>query len=61
MADRVLRFIDADTWGHYDSLRELSMYVVDQHGNPVDMYNHFCDGMRYSVNRFVRDYKTNII
>ena len=61
MADRVLRFIDADTWGHYDSLRELSMYVVDQHGNPVDMYNHFCDGMRYSVNRFVGDYKTNII
>lgn len=61
MAERVLRVIDTDTWGHYDLLRELTMYVVDQHGNPVDMYNHAMDAMRYGVNYFVRNYKMNVI
>ena len=61
MAERVLRVIDTDTWGHYDLLRELTMYVVDQHGNPVDMYNHAMDAMRYGVNYFVRNYRMNVI
>ena len=61
MAERVLRVIDSDQWGHYDLLRELTMYVVDQHGNPVDMYNHAMDAMRYGVNYFVRNYKMNVI
>ena len=61
MAERVLRVIDSDQWGHYDLLRELTMYVVDQHGNPVDMYNHAMDAMRYGVNYFVRNYRMNVI
>ena len=61
IAERVLRVIDTDQWGHYDLLRELTMYVVDQHGNPVDMYNHAMDAMRYGVNYFVRNYRMNVI
>lgn len=61
MAERVLRVIDSDTWGHYDLLRELTMYVIDQHGNPVDMYNHAMDAMRYGVNYFGSNYRLNII
>ena len=61
IADRRLRVIDTDTWGHYDLLRELTMYVVDAHGNPVDMYNHAMDAMRYGVNYFVRNYRLNIV
>lgn len=61
MAERILRVIDSDEWGHYDLLRELTMYVVDQHGNPVDMYNHAMDAMRYGVNYFIRNYRLNTI
>lgn len=61
MSERILRVIDTDEWGHYDLLRELTMYVVDAHGNPVDMYNHAMDAMRYGVNYFVRNYKLNVV
>ena len=61
IADRLLRVIDTEEWGHYDLLRELTMYVVDAHGNPVDMYNHAMDAMRYGVNYFVRNYRLNIV
>lgn len=61
MAERVLRVIDSNEWGHYDLLRELTMYVVDAHGNPIDMYNHAMDAMRYGVNYFVRNYRLNVI
>ena len=61
MANRVLRVIDSQKWGHYDFLRELTMYVVDAHGNPVDMYNHAMDSMRYGHNYFVHNYKLNVI
>ena len=61
MSERILRVIDTDEWGHYDLLRELTMYVVDVHGNPVDMYNHAMDAMRYGVNYFVRNYKLNVV
>lgn len=61
IAERMMRVIDTDTWGHYDLLRELTMYVVDAHGNPVDMYNHAMDAMRYGGNYFIRNYRLNII
>ena len=61
IAERMMRVIDTDQWGHYDLLRELTMYVVDAHGNPVDMYNHAMDAMRYGGNYFIRNYRLNII
>ena len=35
--------------------------MLDAHGNPVDMYNHAMDAMRYGVNYFVRNYKLNVV
>lgn len=61
IADRLFRVIDCDKWGHYDFLRELTMYVVDQHGNPVDMYNHGADSARYGCNYYVANYRTTLI
>lgn len=48
--------VEADKYGHDDYLKELSMYCVDQHGNPIDMYNHSMDDFRYSINYFAKNY-----
>lgn len=61
IADRVLRVVDTETWGHYDFLRELTLYVVDKQGKPVDMYNHSMDSMRYGVNYFNKQYLIGIV
>lgn len=37
-------------------LKEIGMYCVDEHGNPVDAYNHAMDELRYSINHFVKQY-----
>lgn len=39
-----------------DFLKEIGMYCVDEHGNPVDAYNHAMDELRYSINHFVKQY-----
>lgn len=61
IADGTFKIVDSDTYGHYNFLRELSLYVVDQHGKPVDLYNHSLDRFRYAVNYFVRNYKKILI
>lgn len=48
--------LDNDTFGHTDFIREIGMYCVDDHGNPVDAYNHAMDEFRYAVNHFVKNY-----
>lgn len=61
IAERVFKVLETDDWGHYDFLRELTLYVVDAHGKPVDMYNHTMDAQRYGVNYFVKNYIRNIV
>lgn len=48
--------VESDKYGHDNFLKEISMYCVDQHGNPIDMYNHAMDDFRYSINYFVKNY-----
>lgn len=43
-------------YGHANFLREIGMYCVDDHGRPVDAYNHAMDEFRYSNNHFVKDF-----
>ena len=43
-------------FGHLDFIREAGMYCVDDHGHPVDAYNHSMDEFRYAVNHFVKNY-----
>jgi PBSX family phage terminase large subunit len=47
---------DNERYGHYNHLRELSLYVVDRNGEPVDMYNHSLDEARYANNYFYKQY-----
>jgi PBSX family phage terminase large subunit len=54
--ERRLLWLDTERYGHYDCLRELSMYVLDNQGNPVDIYNHALDEMRYGHNYFYKQY-----
>ncbi len=56
IADRVLLLIEDEKYGHQDFLREVSLYVVDKHGEPVDLYNHAMDECRYAVNYFYKQY-----
>lgn len=56
MAKRQFKLVETDTYGHYPFLRELTLYVVDAHGKPVDMYNHVADCVRYSSTYFFKNY-----
>ena len=56
IAKRQFKLVDTDTYGFYPFLRELTLYVVDAHGNPVDMYNHVADCTRYGSNHFFKNY-----
>ena len=47
---------DGGQFGPADFLREIGMYCVDQHGNPVDAYNHAMDETRYACNYFYKNY-----
>nr|DAM89294.1 MAG TPA: large terminase [Caudoviricetes sp.] len=48
--------VETERYGHADFLREIGMYCVDEHGKPVDSYNHAMDDCRYSVNYFYKNY-----
>lgn len=48
--------VENEEYGHLDFLKEIGMYCVDEHGNPVDAYNHAMDELRYSINHFVKQY-----
>ena len=61
MAQRLFKLVNADTYGFYPFLCELTLYVVDAHGNPVDMYNHCMDELRYASNYFNKAYRLNVI
>ena len=48
--------LENDRFGHDNFMQEIGMYCVDQHGNPIDAYNHAMDEFRYAVNHFVKNY-----
>lgn len=48
--------VNDDVYGHANFIREVGMYCVDDHGHPVDAYNHAMDEFRYSCNYFMREY-----
>lgn len=56
IADDRFRLVDNDRYGHADFLREIGMYCVDAHGNPIDAYNHAMDEVRYAHNYFYKNY-----
>lgn len=48
--------VESDQYGHADFLREIGIYCVDAHGEPVDAYNHALDEARYANNYFYKTY-----
>lgn len=48
--------VDDDQYGAAPWLREVGLYCVDDHGNPVDAYNHCMDETRYANNYFYKNY-----
>lgn len=37
-------------------VKEAGLYCVNEHGEPVDAYNHACDEVRYAYNHFAKSY-----
>ena len=48
--------VEDSRFGHQDFLKEIGLYCVDAHGNPIDAWNHAMDEARYSVNYFYKTY-----
>ena len=48
--------VEDSRYGHQDFLKEIGLYCVDAHGNPIDAWNHAMDEARYSVNYFYKTY-----
>ena len=46
--------VDDDRFGVEPWIKEAGLYCVDQHGKPVDAYNHCMDETRYAYNHFAK-------
>jgi len=56
ISDGRFYIVDDDHYGAAPWLREVGLYCVDDHGNPVDAYNHCMDETRYANNYFYKNY-----
>lgn len=52
----MVQLVEDERYGHANFEREAGMYCVDDHGTPVDAYNHCMDEFRYSGNYFSKNY-----
>lgn len=48
--------VEDERYGHYNFLKEIGLYCVDDNGNPIDAYNHCADECRYANNYFYKNY-----
>ena len=52
-----VRVFDKDErYGTEPFIKEAGLYCVDEHGAPVDAYNHVLDRTRYGYNHFAKAY-----
>lgn len=56
MQDGFFYCVNDEHYGHYDFLKEIGLYCVDDNGNPMDAYNHALDECRYANNYFYKRY-----
>ena len=52
----MVQLVEDNRFGHANFEKEVGMYCVDDHGVPVDAYNHCMDEFRYSGNYFAKNY-----
>ena len=48
--------VEDERYGTEPFVKEAGLYCVDEHGQPVDAYNHTCDEFRYGHNHFAKTY-----
>ena len=48
--------VEDPRYGTESFVKEAGLYCVDDHGNPVDAYNHSMDECRYASNHFLKAY-----
>lgn len=58
LTDGRILFVDDPLYGVEPIIKEIGLYCMDNHGNPVDAYNHAMDSIRYGYNRFRKTYLT---
>lgn len=58
LTDGRILFVDDHLYGVEPIIKEIGLYCMDNHGNPVDAYNHAMDSIRYGYNRFRKTYLT---
>lgn len=54
--DGLFHCVEDQKYGHYNFLKEIGLYCVDDRGNPIDAYNHTLDDARYACNYFYKRY-----
>ena len=54
--DGLFHCVEDQKYGHYNFLKEIGLYCVDDKGNPIDAYNHELDECRYACNYFYKNY-----
>lgn len=54
--DGLFHCVEDQKYGHYNFLKEIGLYCVDDRGNPIDAYNHALDECRYACNYFYKNY-----
>ena len=48
--------VEDEKYGTEPLIKEMGLYCVDEHGNPVDAYNHALDCVRYAHTHFAKTY-----
>ena len=56
ISDGRFYLIEDEKYGTEPFVKEAGLYCVDEHGNPVDAYNHVMDSVRYGYNHFAKTY-----
>lgn len=54
--DGLFHCVEDQKYGHYNFLKEIGLYCVDDNGNPIDAYDHALDECRYACNYFYKNY-----
>ena len=48
--------VEDERYGSEPFVKEAGLYCVNEHGEPVDAYNHVMDSVRYGSNHFLKSY-----
>ena len=48
--------VEDERYGSEPFVKEAGLYCVNEHGEPIDAYNHVMDSVRYGANHFMKTY-----